>query len=245
VFAVNWGQNQHKPSGENAIIGGTFAESITVPLSMLSKKPTGITHEQAAALALIGTTAYQALFDCLKVKRGDKVLILGGPTAVGSLAIQLAKNAGAWVATTASTRNIDYVEQFGPDLIVDYRKKDWSKDVPELVGIDAVFDAVGEKDGFARAVTDSKVIKDGGSFVSIANQDVGFDPVAHQPRLEFGSFYCLSNSATVQDSLAGDVAEGKLKVIIDRSFPFSKEGAVDMMNYIEGGTGRGKNVMTM
>ena len=189
VFAVNWGVNQHKPVEEGATVGGAFAEYIKVPLRMLSRKPSTITHKQAAAIALVGTTAHQALFDCLQVGKGSKVLILGGPTAVGSIAIQLAKDAGAWVATTASTRNLEYVSQFKPDLVVNYREEDWSKDRPELQEIDAVFDAVGEKDAFARAVTNGKVVKEGGSFVSIASPDAGVDPVAHQPRIEYGSFF--------------------------------------------------------
>ena len=141
---------------------------------MLSKKPKEISHEQAAAIALVGTTAYQALFNCLNVKEGDKILILGGPTSVGSLAIQLAKNAGAWVATTSSERNVNHVKSLKPDLIIDYRKEDWSNH-PSINGIDAVFDAVGETGAFGKCSgDDSKVIKMGGRFVSIANFDAGF-----------------------------------------------------------------------
>eukprot|EP00956_Cyclotella_meneghiniana_P034046 scaffold101184_cov68-Cyclotella_meneghiniana.AAC.7 len=245
VFAVTWGQGQHKPAEEGAIVGGAFADYITVPTYMLSKKPKEISHEQAAAIALVGTTAYQALFNCLNVKEGDKILILGGPTSVGSLAIQLAKNAGAWVATTSSERNVNYVKNLQPDLIIDYRKEDWSNH-PSISGIDAVFDAVGETGAFGKCSgDDSKVIKKGGRFVSIANFDAGFDPKGHQPQLEFASFFCLTNSSAVQDKLAADLVNGKLKVDIDKTFEFSKDGAVEMMKYIESGKGRGKNVMNI
>ena len=236
-------QNQHKPfSGP---LGGAFAEYITIPTSTLSKKPAGITHQQAAAVALVGSTAYECLFDCLKIQKDSKILILGGPTAVGSIAIQLAKNAGAWVATTSSPRNMDYVKSLGPDLIINYREEDWSKH-DELVGIDAVFDAVGESEAFAKiSAEDSKVVKQGGSFVSIASFDAGFDPKAHKPRFDFASFFCLYNSSKVQDKLAADIVDSKLKISIDKEFAFSKEGAVEMMKYIESGKGRGKNVMNM
>lgn len=210
---------------------------------MLSKKPKELSHEKAAAIALIGTTAYEALFNCLDVKQGDKVLILGGPTSVGSLAVQLAKNAGAWVATTSSERNIEYVKTLQPDLIIDYRKEDWSKH-PSLVGIDAVFDTAGEVGAFGKvSAEDSKLVKVGGRFVSIANFDVGFDPNGHQPRFDFAAFYCLSNSSEVQDKLAAELVAGKIKVDIDKTFEFSKDGAVEMMKYIESGKGRGKNIM--
>ena len=65
----------------------------------------------------------------------------------------------------------------------------------------------------------------------------------HQPQLEFASFFGLSNSSEVQDKLATDLVNGKVKVKIDKTFEFSKDGAVEMMNYIESGKGRGKNVM--
>jgi len=249
VFAVNWGDHKHNHDNDRkgAVVGGAFAEYIRVPVHMLSKKPREVSFEQAAAVALVGTTAYQALFDCLKVESGQTVLILGGPTAVGSLAIQLAKSKGAWVAATASTRNLDYVKGFQPDLVVDYREKDWAKDYPELQGIDAVFDAVGDKDAFARASgPDSKVLKEGGSFVSIASLDAGFDPAAHQPRLTFGSFYVLSNSSEVQDELAKMISEGTLTVAIDKTFQgLTLDNAKELLKYIESSKSRGKNVITM
>ena len=61
----------------------------------------------------------------------------------------------------------------------------------------------------------------------------------------FASFFCLYNSSKVQDMLAADLSDGKLKISIDKEFAFSKEGAVEMMKYIESGKGRGKNVMNM
>ena len=236
-------QNQHKPY--TGPLGGAFAEYITIPTFALSKKPAGITHQQAAAFALVGSTAYECLFECIKIQPGFKVLILGGPTAVGSIAIQLAKNVGAWVATTTSPRNMDYVKSLGPDLIINYCDEDWSQH-DELVGIDAVFDAVGESEAFAKiSAEDNKVVKQGGSFVSIASFDAGVDPSAHKPLFGFASFFCLYNSSKVQDKLAADLADGKLKVSIDKEFSFSKEGAVEMMKYIESGKGRGKNVMNI
>lgn len=246
VFAVNWGKNKHDEEG--APVGGAFAEYIRIPVKMLSKKPPGVSYEQAAAVALVGTTAYQSLFDCLKVEEGTRVLILGGATAVGSLAIQLAKSRGAWVATTCSSRTMEYTSQFGADKIVNYRETKWEED-PELKGIDALFDAVGESNAFSRCL-DNDVVKQGGSFVSIAGFDAGFDPSAHAPRLSFGSFFCLYNSSEIQDKLANMVAEGALKVTVDKQFSFfgssgdADESAVrDLMRHQESGTSCGKNLL--
>merc|ERR1719464_271 len=102
------------------LVGGGLAEYSIVPSNKLSRKPTNVSHEEAASVALVGLTARQAL-DALSVKEGTKLLILGGSGAVGTIATQLAKNRGAWVATTCSSRTKDYVGRMGkPDMIVDY-----------------------------------------------------------------------------------------------------------------------------
>lgn len=71
VFAVNWGL--HKHDDDTAVPGGAFAEYILIPSAKLSKKPEGITFEQAAAVALVGTTARQVTFNCAAVKSTQKV----------------------------------------------------------------------------------------------------------------------------------------------------------------------------
>jgi NADPH:quinone reductase-like Zn-dependent oxidoreductase len=239
VFAVNWGQHRHDEG--DLPVGGAFAEYIRVPVSRLSKKPAGISFAQAAAVALVGTTAYQAVVDCANVSAGSKVLILGGASAVGQIAIQLAKSRGAWVAATCSERTMKFVSQFGADKLVNYRESKWEDDI-ELKNMYAVIDTVGETKGFKRATT-NEVVKKGGRFVSIASADVGSDPAAHWPRLSFGAFTCLSNCPAVQDKLAEMVVDGSLKIPIMKVFPFTKKGVHEMLAQIESGTSTGKNVL--
>ena len=199
-----------------------------------------MTFDQAAAIALVGTTAYQILFDCAKVKRGQRVLILGGATSVGQVAVQLAKDAGAWVATTSSTRNLSYVAQFGADLIVNYNNEKW-EEIGQLKDLDAVLDTVGENDVFARCV-ENKVVKSDGAFVSIASVDAGFDPSAHAP-LHYAAFYVLKNSVAAQDVLANKLAAGTLKITIDEAFPFTTEGVQDLFRKVMGNASNGKNLL--
>ena len=241
VFAVNWGIHNHGDTTQ-APIGGAFAEFIRIPINKISKVPAGLTHEQAAALALVGTTANQILFDCAKVTAGSKVLILGGATAVGHLAIQLAKAKGAWVATTSSTRNLGYVAQFGADLVVNYTEQKWDE-MAELKGVDAVLDCVGEQGAWART-TGGGVVKADGAFVSISSPDVGFDPAGHAP-MHFASMYVLKNSPTVQDELGAMVAEGRLKLSIAQTFPFTQEGVTGIVNAVASASSQGKNVLKM
>src|SRR5207245_9778124 len=103
---------------------GTFAELIAVSEDDLAIKPKNLTMEEAASIPLVGLTAWQALIEKAKLKKGQKVLIHAGSGGVGTFAIQLAKHIGATVATTTSTANIDLVRRLGADLVVDY-KKDW------------------------------------------------------------------------------------------------------------------------
>jgi NADPH:quinone reductase-like Zn-dependent oxidoreductase len=238
VFAVNWGVGSH--NDEQGSIGGAFAEYIKIPLSKLSRKPADVSFEQAAAVALVGTTAYQILFDCAKVTAGSRVLILGGPSAVGQVAIQLAKARGAWVATTSSTRNLEYVAQFGADLVVDYTTTKWDE-LEALKGLDAVVDTVGDEHAFLRS-TEHHVVRPDGYFVSIANMEAGFDPLGHPP-LQYAAFHCLSNSVAIQDELVAALAAGTLHITIDQVFPFTLEGVHGILKRIESKVSTGKSLL--
>lgn len=239
VFAVNWGE--HKHDDESKLTAGGLAQYVVLPASKLSKKPEGISHEQAAAVALVGSTAHQAL-DNLGVTKGSKVLILGGAGAVGTVACQLAKLRGAWVATTCSPRTKDYViAKSNPDLIVDYTSQKWDEDVPELKGIDAIFEAVAD-DGFERA---KKIVKEGGSFAAIATFDAGFDPTAHQPAFKWAAFMVLKNDPKQQDELVQLMADKKLTLDVEETFPFTSEGVQAAFAKQKGGKSKGKNVIVL
>jgi NADPH:quinone reductase-like Zn-dependent oxidoreductase len=173
------------------------------------------------------------------LKAGERVLILGGSSAVGSLAVQLAKNAGLWVATTTSTRALEYTAQWGADQIINYNDAKWVED-GGLQGIDAVIDTVGEAGSFTTA---KRILKSDGAYVTIVDpSEVGFDSTAHPP-LKFASHYRLHNSPEVQSELVGQIAQGKLKVVIDETFPFTKEGVVAILKKAEAKKSLGKNIL--
>jgi NADPH:quinone reductase-like Zn-dependent oxidoreductase len=119
---------------------GACAEKIAVKAAIVARKPSGLSHIEAAALALTGLTALISIEETLKLKRGETILIQGGAGGVASLAIQIAKRIGAHVITTASGANHDYVRGLGADEIIDYKSEDFTKSVR---GCDAVFDTVG------------------------------------------------------------------------------------------------------
>ena len=119
---------------------GAYAEKVAVKAAIVARKPSGLSHIEAAALALTGLTALISIEETLKLKRGETILIQGGAGGVASLAIQIAKHIGAHVITTASGANHDYVRSLGADEIIDYKNEDFTKSVR---GCDAVFDTVG------------------------------------------------------------------------------------------------------
>ena len=141
---------------------GTYCEKIAIPAALVAKKPDGISHINAAALALTGLTAINSVEDTLKLQRGETILIQGGAGGVAGFAIQFAKFLGARVISTCSAANVDYVRSLGADQVIDYNAENFTRVVS---GCDAVFDTVGgdvAKQSYA-------VLKPGGRAAFIAS----------------------------------------------------------------------------
>src|SRR5258708_19777355 len=117
-----------------------YAEKIAIGAAIVAKKPSNLSHVDAAALALTGLTALCTVEDTLKLRSGETILIQGGAGGVASFAIRLAKHLGARVITTASAANLTYLRDLGADEVIDYNTTDFSKVVRDC---DAVFDTVG------------------------------------------------------------------------------------------------------
>ncbi|MFD1776269.1 NADP-dependent oxidoreductase [Paenibacillus rhizophilus] len=99
---------------------GTYADEIVVPACLAAPMPRGLTYVEAASLPLVGLTVWQALVEVGNVQPGDNVLILAGSGGIGSIAIQLAKARGAYVATTTSSKNSQFVRDLGADEVLAY-----------------------------------------------------------------------------------------------------------------------------
>jgi NADPH:quinone reductase-like Zn-dependent oxidoreductase len=141
---------------------GTYCEKVAIPANLVAKKPDGLSHINAAALALTGLTAINSVEDTLKLQRGETILIQGGAGGVAGFAIQFAKYLGAKVITTCSAANVDYVRSLGADQVIDYNAENFTRAVS---GCDAVFDTVGgevAKQSYA-------VLKPGGRAAFIAS----------------------------------------------------------------------------
>ena len=102
------------------VADGAAAEYAVAPAESLAQAPTSIPLADAAALPIVGLTAWQALFDDAGLAAGQRVLINGAGGAVGGYAVQLAKRAGAHVIATASPRSAGRVRAAGADEIIDH-----------------------------------------------------------------------------------------------------------------------------
>lgn len=152
VVAVGEGISDFKPGDEVfGMVGGiggqqgTLAEYIAVDAELLAHKPQSLSFKQAAALPLIGITAWEALIDKVRVKTGDMVLIQGGAGGVGHIAIQIAVAKGAKVYATVSPKDIAVVERFGATAIdrTQYKVEDFMSLQGDFDGFDVVLDTIG------------------------------------------------------------------------------------------------------
>ena len=141
---------------------GAYAEKLAITAAIVAKKPDGLSHIDAAALALTGLTAVISVETTLKLQRGETILIQGGAGGVASFAIQLAKHLGARVITTTSAANADYVCGLGADEVIDYNAQDFTRAVSKC---DAGFDTVGGE----VAQKSFAVLKPGGRAAFIAS----------------------------------------------------------------------------
>ena len=125
--------------------GGGYAEYVTVPSSMLMPVPENLDLHEAAAIPEVFLTAYDALFHQGELQKGEKVLIHAGGSGVGTAAIQLAVQYGAWVsATVGSLDKIARIQELGAQHVVHYRSADFVEEIKRLVsGVDLVLDFVG------------------------------------------------------------------------------------------------------
>ncbi len=192
---------------------GTYADYTIVDDHLLAEKPEVVSFEEAAAVPLAGLTAYQALFTHGNLKAGEKVLIHAGAGGVGMYAIQLAKDAGAFVITTASEKNHKLLKELGADQVIDYHTTDFSE---VLENVDLVFDTMGgdvQKASF-------KVLDQQGRLISIVDQ----------PNEELAKTVAVAKSIWLQpdgkqlQEIADLMTAGKVKSIVGHTYPLTADG---------------------
>ena len=110
---------------------GTFSEFIAINADVVCLKPSNLDFIESSSLPLVGLTTIQS-FNKANLKSGDKVLIHAGSGGIGTFAIQYAKSKGAYVYTTTSTKNVNWVKELGADRVIDYKTENYLKEFYDL-----------------------------------------------------------------------------------------------------------------
>ena len=213
---------------------GAFAELALVDKDSIAHKPKTLDHLQSAALPLVGVSAWQAIVENIGLSKDQKILIHGGAGGIGSIAIQLAKHLGAYVATTASTNDKQFVQELGADQVVDYTTEKFEDTIRDY---DAVFDTVAG-DTYKKSF---KVLKKGSGIIV---------SMLEQPNSELMNQYgvkALFQFTQVNrerlTKLAEWVDQNNIKVNVDKTF--SLDEAAKALDYQRDVHPRGKVVLTV
>src|SRR6185437_14093383 len=185
---------------------GSYAEFALAPVSQIVEKPPGLDHVQAAGIPVPAMTAWQALFDEAKLRRGQKVLIHAAAGGVGSFAVQFAKWKGAYVIGTASDPNGKLVESLGAHEFIDYHNTRFEDVVEDA---DVILDTIGGE----TQERSWKALRQGGVLVSLVQPP---SKEAASARGARGIF--MREDARRSDELsqiAKLVASGQIKVIVE------------------------------
>lgn len=210
---------------------GAYSEIASVNTKRIAIKPKNVDFVQAASLVLVGASAIQALADTIKLSANQKILIHGGAGGIGSVAIQLAKHLGAYVATTVSAADMEYVKHLGADEVLDYGKEKFEE---KLEGYDAAFDTIGGE----TMVRSFNVLKNGGVLASMKG--------APNPKLctQYGVAGFAINTVTDTDRLSRLrklVEDGVIRPQVDKIFTLEQTKAA--FEYKEQNHPKGKVVI--
>jgi NADPH:quinone reductase-like Zn-dependent oxidoreductase len=228
--SLRWGIFEAHPGPDFEILGGptdgTYAEAIRLPAENVFPKPAHLSFEEAAAFPLAGLTAWRALFTKAQVKPGERVLIPGAGGGVATLALQIAKLAGARVYVTShSEEKLGRAMQLGADGAVNYTRADWADEVRRLSGggVEVVVDSVGAAT-FGPAVD---LVVPGGRIVVFGTTS------GSSTSVELRYFYRkqISLMGTTMGSpqefaaLLAALNSGAIRPVIDTTFPLGEASA--------------------
>ncbi len=236
---------------------GTFAEFIAINEADVAIKPKALTMEEAASIPLVGLTAWQALIERANLKQGQKIFIQAGSGGVGTLAIQLAKHVGAFVATTTSKANFDFVKRLGADMLIDYKTEDFATILHD-------YDVVLNSQEGAIIEKSLSVLKPGGTLISLSGppdphfaQELGatwlvgqimrllsyrIRKKANQRHIRYSFLFMHASGAQLAE-LGALIDAGHIHPVVDRIFPFEATKAA--LAYVETGRAKGKVVVKM
>lgn len=236
---------------------GTFAEFIAIKASSVALKPQNLDMVEAASLPLVALTAWQVLVETAKLQREQKVFIQAGSGGVGTIAIQLAKHLGAFVATTTSTANVAWVKALGADVVIDYKQQDFAA---ALHDYDVVLNSLGS-DELDKSL---RILRPGGHLVSISGPPTpafatarglawplkqvmrllsrGIRKKAKQKNVEYTFVFMRAEGAQLRE-ISALIESGAIRPVVDKVLPFKDTS--EALAYSESGRAKGKVVVQM
>ncbi|MHA1958376.1 MAG: NAD(P)-dependent alcohol dehydrogenase, partial [Candidatus Thorarchaeota archaeon] len=237
---------------------GAYAEYVCLPESRpaeeegsITHKPANLTFGESAVVPVGADTALFFLRDQGNIQNGQKVLIYGASSSVGSYAVQLAKYYGAEVTAVCSTSNLDWVKELGADHMIDYKTTDFTQSGDTY---DLIFDAVGKLSlsGSMKALKEEGVFLDSVHMMRRGIQ-AKFATMRSKKKILGDSATMRSKKKILGDSAKGILEDlvfikelveaGKIKPVIDRTYPL--EEIVEATRYVETGRKKGNVVITV
>ncbi len=250
---INLAEDEFTRSGEHSVsphyhvlgehLRGGAAEYVVVPAENLAAMPEGIDFPAAAAPLLVGLTAWRMLIHQAALKPGESVLVVGAGGGVNSMAIQIAKLAGAKVYTVASdSAKAGKAVELGADTVIDRSQADWGREIYKLTdkrGVDVVVDNVGR----ATLTTSMQAVSRGGRIVIVGNTS--------GPKAEIDIRFIFGKQISIIGSTMGNHQDfrevtdllwaGKIRPVIDQLMSLSD--GVEAYRRMEAGEQFGKIVL--
>ncbi|MHA1555707.1 MAG: NAD(P)-dependent alcohol dehydrogenase [Candidatus Heimdallarchaeota archaeon] len=196
---------------------GACAEYLVAHTSILAKKPTNLSFQEAAAVPGGASPALVAFRDMARPKKDDKVLVIGASGGIGTFAVQIAKMYGAEVTGVCGTSNLAMVKGIGADFAIDYTKEDYTENEKTY---DIIFDAI----GVSTFTNCEKILTDTGVYVSnnIANNPSNMFKAGNKNLENKFKSVNADESAEVLNLLREWIESGKIKPVIDTVYPLSQ-----------------------
>jgi NADPH:quinone reductase-like Zn-dependent oxidoreductase len=201
--------------------GGTYAEYISVPATCLTRKPRALSHVEAAAVPMAALTAWGAVVDVAKAHEGQRILIHAGAGGVGHFAIQFASYFGAYVITTGSTRNSNWLRELGASQVVDHTTSRFEDVVAE---VDVVIDLIGNLTD-QTSTRSLGLLKRGGLIVSVPTggwPTMAEDAAAADVR---ATGYNVPADGSTLSVISRLLESGDVRVFVDQVFELDQAAA--------------------
>ena len=205
---------------------GTFAELTVAPADQLTRKPVGLSFEEAAASVMSGLTALLAVRDVAGVGPGTSLLVNGAAGGVGTFAVQFARAVGAEVTGVCSTRNLELVRSLGADHVVDYTREDFTRGERRYdVVLDNVLNhppkAVARALGPGGILIPNSVGNTGGLLAGLPR--MGRAALMGKGSVDVRFVSCEVNRENL-DALASLLESGAARVVVDEIYPLAEAG---------------------